>query len=1012
MAYVAQLLGYDSSVQSAAFDYLNAPSNVFANPDFSSNTATTISYTSYTNSTLAVKSPAGYYSNGVISRYYDGNETLSAAILCEYTLYVSGCCSQGIFELSSNSPILLGSILNLNTGNFCYTAIPTPPIGTVIFPLNVYGGFTVLSPNSDCNDITCQDCPPPPCFGTCDVIFMDNPQTSNLVYGYNYASNISVSLNQYFDVPPPFSSDIAHTDNKLWVYLGIGSNILKEYDITLCPFSAVLNRTISLPYPLGAGLTAIDDVTLISSDFLTNNIVEIDISGPIATGTIKFPMPTGRYIAGDMVYTYSVPNKLICTYYDSPYTNTYITQHDYNTGVVEVDVIISPTVQTPYGMFITSGNLYVCNSGGQLYNFELNPPHNLTYVKTTTNTIGGASQPPECADTIINQTIPPTATPTPTPTITPTPGLSPTPTPTPGLSPTPTPTPTTPILPPFPSPPNLFPGDTANNCTPITILPLGIDCVTLVAPTQNYLYGSLSVNVTGGTAPYIVSWKSPNDVISYGNTISNAFVGDYVVTVVDYWRDLTATTTCSLTYTNDCTFSGSVINYTPPSPSQNSSYYNVQITGGTSTGGYSIYYEVVGNANYATNLTTGLPASGITLTQLNDNVGINVEVPDSTTVIILYNELCDTYQEFSVTSNNPINDCLCISIQETYTNTYNQIEVCYTGDTLNGKPLYTNGVESVSWNTNGYWELNGYADPNGTLIRSGDFDNVPDTNWFALGLYSSYYTITTTDGVCVASPPVPSLSAYGEEITCNTLFGNIVANAIWGTPPWMYSLDGITYSNTTGVFTNVGVGLYTVYAMDGLGVVLSTPVTVPSYAQPLINVIVNTQFTQIASVGNMDYYKVDFTYDTSTLPIGLTFNADYILNYNLSYTEPGLVTFDTTLHTLKLNGVLQTINNTSSIALSPVGSSSCNPLYDIYGGTEQYSSLSISIENSDIVEGTIIVGININSVGVLVSPCITSAQVDIQALLNVTYLENPNCYSINAQQINQSIISTFKGTKG
>jgi hypothetical protein len=146
---------------------------------------------------------------------------------------------------------------------------------------------------------------------------MDNPQTSNLVYGYDYASNISVPLNQYFNVPPPASSDIAHTTNKLWVYLGIGSNILKEYDITLCPFSAVLNRTISLPYPLGAGITAIDDVTLISSDYLTNNIVEIDISGAIPIGTIKFPMPTGRYIAGDMVYTYSAPNKLICSYHFS-----------------------------------------------------------------------------------------------------------------------------------------------------------------------------------------------------------------------------------------------------------------------------------------------------------------------------------------------------------------------------------------------------------------------------------------------------------------------------------------------------------------------------------------------------------------------------------------------------------------------------------------------------------------------------------------------------------------------
>jgi len=357
--------------------------------------------------------------------------------------------------------------------------------------------------------------------------------------------------------------------------------------------------------------------------------------------------------------------------------------------------------------------------------------------------------------------------------------------------------------------------------------------------------------------------------------------------------------------------------------------------------------------------------------------------------------------------NTPINDCLCISIQETYTNTYNQIEVCYRGNTLNGKPLYFNGVESVSWNTNGYWELNGYVDPNGTIIRSGDFDLYPNNNWFALGLHSPSYTITTTNGDCVISPPVPSLSAYGEEILCNSVFGNIVASAIGGTPPWMYSLDGITYSNTIGIFTNVGSGLYTVYAKDNLGVVLSTPVTVPNYTQPLINVIVNTQYTQIASVGNMNYYKVDFTYDTSTLPIGLTFNADYVLNYNLSYIEPGSVTFDTTLHTLNLNGVPQTINNTSSIELHSVTISSCNPIYDIYGGTEQYDSLSISIMNSDIVDGTIIIGIDTETLGTFDFPCITSAQVDIQASLSVTYPTNPNCYSINTQQIIQTVTSTF-----
>ena len=189
-----------------------------------------------------------------------------------------------------------------------------------------------------------------PCLDTCSILFND----FDVIYGYDYTSNISTNLNPYFDIAPIGGSDIAHNITKLWVY---DSSMIMEYDITLCPFFATFNRNISLPHPLGSGLAVINDTTLISS-YLTN-IVQIDISGPSATVTTQFPMPSGRDISGDMVYTYSAPHKLICSYVDNTDT-TYITQHDYSTGVVEVDVIVSPTIPTPYGMFMNSGDLYVC----------------------------------------------------------------------------------------------------------------------------------------------------------------------------------------------------------------------------------------------------------------------------------------------------------------------------------------------------------------------------------------------------------------------------------------------------------------------------------------------------------------------------------------------------------------------------------------------------------------------------------------------------------------------------
>ena len=123
--------------------------------------------------------------------------------------------------------------------------------------------------------------------------------------------------------------------------------------------------------PIGNGLGVIDNTTLVSSSLGSGgNIIEIDITTSTAVFTTKFPMPSGRKISGDMVYTYSPPNKLICSY-DGSGANRYITQHDYTTGNIEVDVLVSPTIANPWGMFMTSGDLYICNSNGAIYNFSL-----------------------------------------------------------------------------------------------------------------------------------------------------------------------------------------------------------------------------------------------------------------------------------------------------------------------------------------------------------------------------------------------------------------------------------------------------------------------------------------------------------------------------------------------------------------------------------------------------------------------------------------------------------------
>lgn len=69
--------------------------------------------------------------------------------------------------------------------------------------------------------------------------------------------------------------------------------------------------------------------------------------------------------------------------------------------------------------------------------------------------------------------------------------------------------------------------------------------------------------------------------------------------------------------------------------------YLVRLTGGTSQGPYSIYYNIVSNNTIATIEDTGNLATGISYTSLFSVSGVTVSVPDSTSSIIVLNEDCD-----------------------------------------------------------------------------------------------------------------------------------------------------------------------------------------------------------------------------------------------------------------------------------------------------------------------------------------------------------------------------------
>ena len=106
-----------------------------------------------------------------------------------------------------------------------------------------------------------------------------------------------------------------------------------------------------------------------------------------------------------------------------------------------------------------------------------------------------------------------------------------------------------------------------NECNVITIFPMDIECVSILPSTPESYDGYVSVSITGGTPPYKYTWEGTNiGNNNHAPAIDEVPVGDYTVTVVDYWGDFTATTTCTLTAKTDCDFVGIIKSFTPPTP--------------------------------------------------------------------------------------------------------------------------------------------------------------------------------------------------------------------------------------------------------------------------------------------------------------------------------------------------------------------------------------------------------------------------------------------------------------
>jgi hypothetical protein len=219
------------------------------------------------------------------------------------------------------------------------------------------------------------------------------------------------------------------------------------------------------------------------------------------------------------------------------------------------------TTSTSYSYFDCCGNFISGTTNGELI-------VSMDYTKNST----GITKLNVLATTVC---------PTPTPTRTPTSTTTPTLTPTNTSTNTPTPTPTrTPTLTPSNSP-VVIP---QNDCEVFTLFDMGLICNPITPPTSSSSNnGSLSVLVTGGTAPYSFYWGGGQR----NQTLFNIPQGSYEVTVIDYYGDYTATTVCDLF---PLTPTPTTTTTPTPTPTVTPTYPNLCLVyiGGSGTGGQSV----------------------------------------------------------------------------------------------------------------------------------------------------------------------------------------------------------------------------------------------------------------------------------------------------------------------------------------------------------------------------------------------------------------------------------------
>jgi hypothetical protein len=441
--------------------------------------------------------------------------------------------------------------------------------------------------------------------------------------------------------------------------------------------------------------------------------------------------------------------------------------------------------------------------------------------------------------------------------------------------------------------------------------------------------GTITANVTGGTAPYQYSIDGVNYQSS--NFFTGLIGGTYTVTV----KDVNGCKNASLiTITSS---QAPLITAIPASATCGSS--NGSITAFGSGGVAPLQYSINSNTYQSGNIFTNLTPGAYTVTVKDANGCTN------STVVTIPNSPAPTLSAVSTAAS-------CNNVNGTITATANggilPLQYSINGTTFQSSNIFTGlaaGVYTVTVRDNtGCTNIVSVtiANTGGPTVAVSSVASACNTNSGSItitasggqppyqysinnisfqagnifnGLAAGNYIVYTKDAsgcigavaIVVGNVAGPSITAVPTPTACNTNNGSITITGTGGTLPYQYSIDGITYQ-ATNIFNGLGTGIYTAYVKDAGGCIKTAPVN-------LVNVSgLSLVVSSIASSCNNNSGTITATATGGVAPLQYSINGTL---YQPGNIFNGLAAGVYTVYVKDANGCIVTKQVTITSAAGP-----------------------------------------------------------------------------------------------